>query len=136
MFYEGHSGTGTRFMRDTVALGQVSLPARRFFPVSIIPPMLHTHLDLHVAPIRRTNGRNLETFRKAWARKVLTLTKFGKSWSLLRPESSSTSSYFHSLFRLEVQSQVGIFHFHNGGEKPMWGNRFVSIECASCAYAK
>ena len=37
----------------------------RFAPVSIIPPVLHTHLHLHVAVSRRTNGRSLDTFQKA-----------------------------------------------------------------------
>jgi hypothetical protein len=32
---------------------------------SIIPPMLHTHLHLHVALTRRTNGRSLGTFQDA-----------------------------------------------------------------------
>jgi hypothetical protein len=31
------------FVVDNVALGQVSLPVLPFSPVSIIPPMLHTH---------------------------------------------------------------------------------------------
>jgi hypothetical protein len=36
----------------------------RVSPVSIIPPMLHTHLHLHVALTRRTNRRSLGTFQK------------------------------------------------------------------------
>jgi hypothetical protein len=35
-----------------------------FSPVSIIPPMLHTHLHLRVSLTRRINGRYLTTFRK------------------------------------------------------------------------
>jgi hypothetical protein len=35
----------------------------QFSPVSVIPPMLHTHLHLHVAFSRRTNGGSLGTFR-------------------------------------------------------------------------
>ena len=31
------------FVVDKVALGQVFLPVLRFSPLSIIPPMLHTH---------------------------------------------------------------------------------------------
>jgi hypothetical protein len=31
------------FVMDKVALGQVSLRVLRFFPVSIIPPLLHIH---------------------------------------------------------------------------------------------
>lgn len=37
-------------------LGQVFLPVFRFSPVIIIVPFLHTHLYLHVAFIRSTNG--------------------------------------------------------------------------------
>jgi hypothetical protein len=43
-----------RFMLDKVAHGQVFLRVLRFSPVSAIPPMLHIHLHLHVAPITRT----------------------------------------------------------------------------------
>jgi hypothetical protein len=32
-----------RFVVHEVALGQISLPVLQFSPVSIIPPMLHTH---------------------------------------------------------------------------------------------
>ena len=46
-----------------MALGQIFLPVIRFSPVSIIPPMLHTH-HIHVALTRGTNGRSLGTFQK------------------------------------------------------------------------
>jgi hypothetical protein len=42
----------------------VFLPVLRSSFVSIIPPMLHTHLRVHVAVTRRTNGRRMGTFRK------------------------------------------------------------------------
>jgi hypothetical protein len=45
----GQSGTGTN---------------SRFFPFIVIPPMHHSHLDLHIILSRRTNGRNLGTFQK------------------------------------------------------------------------
>jgi len=32
-----------------LAIGQVLLPARRFFPVNIISPMPHTHFNMHGA---------------------------------------------------------------------------------------
>ena len=54
-----------RSVVDKVAVGQVYLRVLRFSPVSIIPPMLHTHLHLHVALNRRTKGRSLGTFEKA-----------------------------------------------------------------------
>jgi hypothetical protein len=46
-------------------------PSTSVSPVSIIPPMLHTHLNLHVALSRRTNGRSLvRTFQKHWTEQV------------------------------------------------------------------
>jgi len=47
-----------------VTMGLGSLPVLLFCPVSIIPPMLHTHLHLHVALSRETNGRSLRVFQK------------------------------------------------------------------------
>jgi hypothetical protein len=44
-------------MVDKVALGQVFLPVRLFSPVSTIPPMHHTHLDLH-AGLTRSLGHS------------------------------------------------------------------------------
>jgi hypothetical protein len=41
---------------DKVALGQVFLPSASFFPVSIILPLLHTRLCVHVAHTRRIKG--------------------------------------------------------------------------------
>ena len=40
-------------------------PGTSVSPVSITPPMFHTHFDLQVDLTRRTNGRNLEAFQKA-----------------------------------------------------------------------
>ena len=42
---------------DKVALGQVFLPSASFSPVSIIPPLLRTHLCLHVAQTKNIKGR-------------------------------------------------------------------------------
>jgi hypothetical protein len=50
---------------DKVALEHVFLPVLRFAPVSIIPPMLHTHLHLHVPVARRKNGRSRGTLLKS-----------------------------------------------------------------------
>jgi len=50
---------------DKVALGQFFLRIFRVSPVSIIPPVLHTFLQLHIARNRRTSGRDLGTFQKA-----------------------------------------------------------------------
>ena len=54
-----------RFVADKVALKHIFLPVVVFPPVSITPPTLHTHLHLHVAVTRRTNGLSLGTFQKA-----------------------------------------------------------------------
>ena len=47
------------FILETVALCQVFLWVLSFYLVSIIPPVLHTYLHLHVALTRRMNGRKL-----------------------------------------------------------------------------
>jgi len=60
---------------DKLALGQVFLPTFMVFPDRFIPPMFHTHLYLHVALIRMTNGRSLGTFQKA-----MLFQKIGEHW--------------------------------------------------------
>ena len=51
--FVGHSGNGTGFS-----------PSTSVSPVSIIPPMLNTHLQLHTSLTRSTNGRSLGIFQK------------------------------------------------------------------------
>ena len=55
------------FVVDKVALWEGFFPVLWFSPLSIIPPMLHTHLSLNTpcAFIRRTSGRSLGSFKKA-----------------------------------------------------------------------
>ena len=53
-----------RFLMDKVSLGHGFLLVFPFSPVSIITPMLHTHLDPYAAVTRSTNVRSLGTFRK------------------------------------------------------------------------
>ena len=60
----GRSGTGARFYWRT-----------SFF-VSIIPPIIHCHRNVHIALTRMTNGRSLGTFQ----RKKCDLSEFGKHW--------------------------------------------------------
>lgn len=48
-----------------VAPGRVILPVLRFFPVSILQPLLHTHRHLQTTLIRRTSGRRLENFKQS-----------------------------------------------------------------------
>jgi hypothetical protein len=55
-----------RFIVDKVALGQVLRRVLLFSPVSIIPPTLHTHLHLHIAPTRRTKGVAWEPSKTQW----------------------------------------------------------------------
>ena len=52
------SGQYVRFLVDKLALVQVFLGILRVSPVSILPPVLHTHLPLRVALARPTNGRS------------------------------------------------------------------------------
>ena len=54
-----------RFVVDSVALGNVLLLVLLFSPVIIIPLLLRTRLQLHVALITWTNGRKLGAFHKA-----------------------------------------------------------------------
>jgi hypothetical protein len=68
------------FVVDKVALGKLFLSVLPFPPVSIIPPVLHTHLHLQVALTRRTNGPSLGTLksnavleiRKDWIQNTFT----------------------------------------------------------------
>lgn len=53
------------FVVDNVTLWQGFRRILRFSPVSVIPRVLHTQLQLHVALTRRANERRLGTFRKA-----------------------------------------------------------------------
>ena len=53
------------FVVDKMAFLQFFIRILRFYFVNIIPPILHTHLNLHAAPTGRTNGRRLGTFRKS-----------------------------------------------------------------------
>jgi len=65
------------FVVDTAALEQVFLRVLRFSPVSVIPPKLHTHLNLRAARTRRTKGGSLGNYRKttqALDREVLCLS--------------------------------------------------------------
>jgi len=50
---------------DTVSLGRVFLPVLWYYPISVIPPMLHTHLHLRVALTTRTKARSLGTRHQA-----------------------------------------------------------------------
>ena len=58
----GHSIIG--FVVDEVALGLFFLPVLLSPPLIVIPPTLHTDLQLYVAFTRRTNGRSLGTFKQ------------------------------------------------------------------------
>ena len=53
-----------RFMTDEVAMVEVLLQVLRFSPVNIIPPLLHSHLHLHVAHTRVSKERSPETYGK------------------------------------------------------------------------
>jgi hypothetical protein len=53
-----------RYVVDKGARGQVFLRAFQFYPVTVIPQMLHSHLHLHTALTRKANGWNLGTLNK------------------------------------------------------------------------
>jgi hypothetical protein len=53
------------FVVDQLAPRQGLLQVLRVLPVKFIPPILHTHLYLHVTVTRKTSGESLETFKKA-----------------------------------------------------------------------
>lgn len=55
---------GVRFAVDKVAISHVSLPVLIFVPVSVIPPMLHSHFHINATFIRRTSGRSLGSFKQ------------------------------------------------------------------------
>jgi len=61
---------GTRwafnYNTERVELWQVFSPSTRVSPVSIISPTSRTHLHLHVALTRKTDGWHLWTFKKQW----------------------------------------------------------------------
>jgi hypothetical protein len=61
-------------------------PGTSVSPVSVIPPMLHTDLQLNTTLTKRTSGRNLRTFQKAMLfRKSGTMGQIGTfSWCFNR----------------------------------------------------
>ena len=86
---------------DRVAVGQDSVPVLRLSPVSVVAPMLHTHLDRHGCLTRGTNELSLGTFQKAvlfrkfgsvryknpllffWVFKEICHNLFGRPWSMV-----------------------------------------------------
>jgi hypothetical protein len=63
-----------------------------YSPVRTIPPMIHSHLHLHKALTRRTNGQSLGTFLKS-----LLFRKPGNIWILLfLIQRGSTNNSSHS----------------------------------------
>jgi len=53
-----------RFVVDKVTLGLVFLRVLGVSIVNVIPPMLHSRLQIRVSVTRRRNGRSLGTFQK------------------------------------------------------------------------
>ena len=63
--FQYHSTTAPySFIHLPPTLYNVFLPVLQFSPVSITPPMIHTHLHLHATLSRRTNGQSLVTYYK------------------------------------------------------------------------
>ena len=74
------------FILGKVAQGQVFLLGIWFSPVSIIPPVFLTHLYLHIALTRRTNGQ---------------IWEFPKAELFQKSGSVGQEKYFHFFFCLE-----------------------------------
>ena len=53
-----------KFVVDKIGTGTSLSPSTLVSPVSVIPLMMHTHLDLHVVGDRKTNGQNMGPFYK------------------------------------------------------------------------
>ena len=63
--YQNHSTFAPySFIHLPPTLYNVFLPVLQFSPVSIIPPLLHTGLQLKTFLNRRTSGRSLATFER------------------------------------------------------------------------
>jgi len=68
------------FVVDRVAVGQFSLGLLQFSPVSIIPPMLHTHMHPYATHIRRTCAWSMGTYK--WAVLIHILGSTGQNRTL------------------------------------------------------
>ena len=58
------------FVVDEVELPLASSTSCLLFPVSITPPLLHTHSHIIVALTRKTKSRILETLKKEWSSEI------------------------------------------------------------------
>ena len=77
-----------------------SLRVLQLSPVSIISPMLHVRLHLHVAHTRRTDTWSLGTFQKSNA-----LPKIGKCW---------IQQHFHFFFPSSKKNQSANYKLYPG----------------------
>jgi hypothetical protein len=82
-----------RFTLDKVGTGPIFSRNTSVSPVSIILPMPHTHLRLHVTLSRRTNGELLAICRGTFVRKVL-------SYCVL--VSSALAPFWRPTFQIKV----------------------------------
>jgi hypothetical protein len=71
------------FVATEVTLGALLQEVLRFYPVTIIPPKLHTHRH----NFHKTNGRSLGAFQKKCftKRRKITKEKYFSGFSRLRP---------------------------------------------------
>ena len=84
-------GPGDIYGRQSSTLGHIFLSVLRFSPVSIIPAIHHTHLDLHAALTRKTSRRSKEPpnarslgNRQCWTKilsPLLTLWRLNVVWT-------------------------------------------------------
>ena len=79
-----------RFVVNKLALGKCFSSSTSVYPISIIPPMLHPHIQVTV--IRKTNGRRLGTFQKKQCSSVN--REALKKESIFRYLSNNNSEHF------------------------------------------
>jgi len=97
--YSGPVHTG--FVMDRVTLGLVFLRVLRFPPVSISPPILHTHVHRNTVLIGRTSERSVGTFKKSHAP-----SDFGEHWT--------EKNTFTLLYSVYISSNARRFRWPRG----------------------
>jgi len=93
-----------RFVVHKVALGQVCLPVLLFSPVSIIPPVLHTHLPSTCCSYQKDKREKPGNLPRS-----NDLSENGKHW---------IEKYFHLVFKLLNTGNSRLYLSHDTGHAP------------------
>jgi hypothetical protein len=109
------------FMVDNMAIGQVFLPVLQFSPVSIIPPMFHTHFCQRFPLTSRTNWQSLGTLNSK------ALLFIGEHW---------TGEYFHFFQARKCHMSVPLLTTIAPGCLPTSGGGGVVHEFSCLVYTK